>query len=318
MADIDFNLMPVFEALYEERRVGRAALRLGRTQSAVSQALGRLRQTFDDPLFLNSANGLVPTARARDLAPVLGELLAAWRNACRPSTFDYSTSTREFRIVAGSYIGEVVLPRVIAALDRMSGTLKLRVWNMSRHLGAWLEAGMVDMAIGTFEHLPKRIVAQPLFEHDYVWIARQGHPTASALRSVEDVLSLPRVEMDAGEGPVSSTGVWSEGGITRRAAADAHALLPTPAGPSDPSAVRLHLHQARVALEIVGRTDLVAFVPERLAIAAAPQFGVEILHQFPPVPTLDVSLIWDETQTNDPGNKWMRQLIVDAVGERER
>jgi len=152
--------------------------------------------------------------------------------------------------------------QVIAALDRMSGTLKLRVWNMSRHLGAWLEAGMVDMAIGTFEHLPKRIVAQPLFEHDYVWIARQGHPTASALRSVEDVLSLPRVEMDAGEGPVSSTGVWSEGGITRRAAADAHALLPTPAGPSDPSAVRLHLHPGLrpvySQLAMVGGFDLVA------------------------------------------------------------
>ena len=138
MCDLDFNLMPVFEALYEERRVGRAALRLGVTQSAVSQALGRLRHALNDQLFLRSAQGLVPTARARELAPLVRDVLARWREAARPGHFDPRLSSREFRIVVGSYVGELVLPDIIANLQKASDTVRLRVWNMSSHLGAFL------------------------------------------------------------------------------------------------------------------------------------------------------------------------------------
>jgi DNA-binding transcriptional LysR family regulator len=99
MADIDYNLLPVFEALFEERRVGKAASRLNVTQSAVSQALGRLRHALNDQLFLRSPHGLVPTARAMEIAPLLHDTLARWREACRPSGFDPASSAREFRIV---------------------------------------------------------------------------------------------------------------------------------------------------------------------------------------------------------------------------
>ncbi len=77
----DLNLLKVFEAIYDEGGAGRAALRLGVTQSAVSAALGRLRALYGDPLFTRTGRGLSPSLRARELRPVIGEAL----DKCRQS-----------------------------------------------------------------------------------------------------------------------------------------------------------------------------------------------------------------------------------------
>lgn len=77
----DLNLLKVFEAIYDEGGAGRAALRLGVTQSAVSAALGRLRGLYGDPLFTRTGRGLTPSLRARELRPVIGEAL----DKCRQS-----------------------------------------------------------------------------------------------------------------------------------------------------------------------------------------------------------------------------------------
>jgi DNA-binding transcriptional LysR family regulator len=77
----DLNLLKVFEAIYDEGGAGRAALRLGVTQSAVSAALGRLRNLYGDPLFTRTGRGLTPSLRARELRPIIGEAL----DKCRQS-----------------------------------------------------------------------------------------------------------------------------------------------------------------------------------------------------------------------------------------
>ncbi|RSF05116.1 LysR substrate-binding domain-containing protein [Achromobacter aegrifaciens] len=77
----DLNLLKIFEAIYDEGGAGRAALRLGVTQSAVSAALGRLRALYGDPLFTRTGRGLTPSLRARELRPGIGEAL----DKCRQS-----------------------------------------------------------------------------------------------------------------------------------------------------------------------------------------------------------------------------------------
>lgn len=77
----DLNLLKVFEAIYDEGGAGRAALRLGVTQSAVSAALARLRVLYADPLFVRTGRGLSPSLRARELRPIIGEAL----DKCRQS-----------------------------------------------------------------------------------------------------------------------------------------------------------------------------------------------------------------------------------------
>jgi DNA-binding transcriptional LysR family regulator len=255
--------------------------------------------------------------RAQELAPLLRETLARWNDACKPGRFDPHVSEREFRIVAGSYVGEMLLPDIIATIERHSPMIKLRVWNLNSHIGEWLDASLVDLAIGSFEQLPRRVKSQVLFRHNYVWIARRGHPTAFELTTVEDVLRLPRLELDAGEGPVNSKGIWHEGGIRRRAVADAHAALRI-ADRDDVHTTRYSIHQWRVALEIVGRTDLVAFAPERLFRFGKPGDDIAVLEQFAPAFVSELSVIWDETQASDPGNRWLRDVIIEVASRQDQ
>src|SRR5882757_3816478 len=106
MMNIDLNLLRIFDILYDERNVTRAASRLFLTQSAVSHALARLRDVLGDPLFVRIPSGLQPTVRAHQLAPRLRVSLAEIRSAVAPSMFDPATTRRRFTISAGSYFSK--------------------------------------------------------------------------------------------------------------------------------------------------------------------------------------------------------------------
>src|SRR6478609_7219988 len=106
---IDLNLLPVFEAMLLEENVTAAAARMGLTQSALSNALGRLRTYFEDPLFVKTRQGMLPTPRALELAGPLREAMTLVRAAAQKSEgFDPKTSNRTFRIYMTD-VGEMVL-----------------------------------------------------------------------------------------------------------------------------------------------------------------------------------------------------------------
>jgi len=102
MVNIDLNLLRIFDILYDERSVTRAAAHLFFTQSAVSHALARLREVLGDPLFLRIPSGLQPTERAQQLAPRLRVALAEIRSAVAPPMFDPAKTRQHFVIAAGS------------------------------------------------------------------------------------------------------------------------------------------------------------------------------------------------------------------------
>src|SRR6266481_3852912 len=115
MMDIDLNLLRIFDILYDERNVTRAAARLFLTQSAVSHALARLREVLGDPLFIRIPSGLQPTERAHQLAPRLRAALADIRSVVVAApTFDPAKTRQRFVISAGPYFCMLVVPNLIA------------------------------------------------------------------------------------------------------------------------------------------------------------------------------------------------------------
>src|SRR3954447_20036208 len=97
----DLNLLVLFEVVLAERNVGRAAQRLKLSPSAVSHGLGRLRRLLNDPLFLRTPKGVVPTARATELAGPVADVLARARSVISSAApFDPERSTRRFTIGA--------------------------------------------------------------------------------------------------------------------------------------------------------------------------------------------------------------------------
>src|SRR5262252_1192272 len=180
LARADLNLLVVFESVFEERHVGRAAERLSLTPSAVSHGLGRLRRLLNDPLFLKTPKGVVPTDRAAQLWESIADVLARARKIIATAApFDQATSTRRFTIGAPDGASAVFLPPLLAETRRvapgidialrqllpLSGETLERAW---RSAWADLEARSIDMAIIPSDDIPARFWRHQLFEEDFV------------------------------------------------------------------------------------------------------------------------------------------------------
>ena len=117
---LDLNLLRVFDALLDERSVTRAGDRLRLSQSAVSHALGRLRLTLDDELFVRRSTGMEPTPRALEIGPALHTALLQMQTALAPAGFDPATTERRFTISAGPYGCAVLMPLVVHTLQEQA------------------------------------------------------------------------------------------------------------------------------------------------------------------------------------------------------
>jgi DNA-binding transcriptional LysR family regulator len=178
LSRVDLNLLVLFETVMEERHVGRAAQRLHLTPSAVSHGIGRLRQTFNDPLFLKHPKGVVPTERATKLAAPIATVLAQLREIVGTAeAFDSRTSKRRFKIGAPDAIAAVALPPVLRHIANVAPGIDIGVREMQPNdtLGA-LDAHEVDIALYPLADLPARFESRALFEEDFVIAARADHP----------------------------------------------------------------------------------------------------------------------------------------------
>src|ERR1700752_248589 len=188
LSRIDLNLLVLFHVVYEERNVTRAAERLSLTPSAVSHGLGRLRRLLNDPLFLKTPKGVVPTDRAMQLAAPGAGVLARARNVISTAPpFDPVTSTRRFTIGApdgasavflSPLLGEVhrAAPRIDIAVRQLlplAGESRERAWR-----SAWseLETRAIDLAIVPADDIPSRFWRHVLYEEDFVIAMRARHP----------------------------------------------------------------------------------------------------------------------------------------------
>src|SRR5438046_6051769 len=170
LARADLNLLTLFEAVLSERHVGRAALRLNLTPSAVSHGLGRLRRLLNDPLFLRTPKGVMPTARASALAEPIADLLARARNVLSSAEpFDAAKSTRRFIVGAPDGVSSVFLMPLLALLRNRAPGIDIGLRQLLPPQGgqsverAWpplfaeLEAGAMDIAVAPIDRAPPRL-----------------------------------------------------------------------------------------------------------------------------------------------------------------
>ncbi len=184
---IDLNLLLVFEALMDERNVTRAAKRVGLSQPAMSNALGRLRRAFDDPVLVRTPDGMVPTPRAQALIVPVRAALAQLRGALeeRPA-FNPAASQRIFHLLANDYVELLLLPQVSAELQQQAQEVKLHVYrprNLFYPPTAIDLADSFDLALGFFPDaltLESGIRSTVLWEEKNVCIARVNHPAIRA------------------------------------------------------------------------------------------------------------------------------------------
>lgn len=295
LSRVDLNLLVVFEALMETRHVGRAAARLCLSQSATSHALGRLRQLFDDPLFVRHPRGIEPTPKARDLAQPLGEALARLREVLGPTApFDPATLRRTFTLAAHDYALATLMPSLMADLRVQAPNVELRcvVTHPAKVIDS-LDRGELDAALGGFVGISaERIARTTLFTDRFVGVARKGHPRLRKGRmSLDDFVALPHAVVSAGGEPHSDVDRALDAlGLKRQVAIAAPNFLALPL--------------------VIEHTDIIGVLPARLASRAAGLTAFELPLQIDPV---SCNLLAPAPLMAQPAMRWLTALLLKAA-----
>jgi DNA-binding transcriptional LysR family regulator len=193
MMNIDLNLLRIFDVLYDECNVTRAAARLFLSQSAASHALARLRDVLGDPLFVRTPSGLQPTSRARQLAPRLRVALAEIRSVVAIPLFDPAKTRQRFVISAGSYFCTLIVPNLVALARKSAPGITLQIVNTSADLAQALDQQQVDIALGVFDRVPPRLRSEVLFYDEKAWAIGAHHPLAKQSFDHAAFLAWPRL-----------------------------------------------------------------------------------------------------------------------------
>src|SRR5215467_14682270 len=158
---VDLNLLKAFDALMSERAVTRAAGRIGLSQPAMSHALSRLRALFADELFVRAATAMEPTARAREIAPLVNAAIEHIEAALRLGAgFDPATSTAIFTAGMAEYAEIALVGPLARAFAREAPAATLRLLPATgRGIAEQLERGMIDVAVAFVGNLPPHIDA---------------------------------------------------------------------------------------------------------------------------------------------------------------
>jgi DNA-binding transcriptional LysR family regulator len=301
---LDLNLLRVFDAILQTRSVTIAASTLSLTQSAVSNQLARLRDAFDDPLFVRTSEGMVPTPRAMAIAEPVRQSLVAIRMCLEEQLgFDAATSDRTFKIYM-SDVGQLVfMPRLLERVANAAPHVNIHNVQVpnSRLRDMALESGEVDLAAGYFENFDGSFRQQLLFDEHYVGMVRCGHPTVGDTLPLDAFLATPQLVYQP-------TG----GGHGQQENAVAHAF----AGVDAPRRVAMRAAHAMGVASIVSNTDLLVIVPSRLATACRELADVRILALPVDIPKFQIKQHWHERFHHDPGHAWLRALVAELFQDR--
>lgn len=297
-SSIDLNLLSVFQEVYRERQISAAARRLGLTQSAVSNALARLRRTFGDELFVRTAYGMQPTPLAQQMAEPIGAAMVQVALALsQRSRFDPAASARRFTL-AMTDVGEVYfMPVLIERCRTVAPNVEiasLRANGLT--LKDDMETGRVDLAIGAFEDVSEALYHRALFRQPFVSMFRKDHPLAKGKVDLERFVAAPHLIVDAAQSPYDRiNGLLEKAGVTAGA--------------------RFRVPHFTAVPYIVSTSELVVTVPQKLAESAASPFGLKWIEPPLALPALQTNVFWHRRFNHDPGIQWLRGLIADVFAE---
>jgi DNA-binding transcriptional LysR family regulator len=296
---VDLNLLKAFDALHAERAVTRAASRIGLSQPAMSHALSRLRGLFADDLFVRTPGGMEPTARAREIAPLIAAAIEQIEAALNLGAgFDPATSHATFTAGMGEYAEVALVGRLAAAFSRQAPHATLRLLSMhGADAAEQLERGTVDVAVAHLRAMPPAIESQLLFRDPFVVVARKGHPitpeisgaplTVEAYAAQDHVLVSPR-----GDPSGALDRLLVDYGQRRRVALLVATYLAIPAA--------------------LAASDLIATIPSRAAALIAAHAELATL----PLPvdfSATISIAWHRRTTSEPAQAWFRGLLQEAA-----
>ncbi|MBF0614462.1 MAG: LysR family transcriptional regulator [Magnetococcales bacterium] len=288
----DLNLLVAFDVLMTERGVTRAGRRLGITQAAMSNTLRRLRDIFDDPLFVKIGLRMEPTARALELAGPVERALREVRQALNQERFDPSHAQHLFRIGMVDYASVLLLAPLVELLRVKAPGVALELVDIGgEDERTVLESGAADLVFSRFQWVPPNILLHRVFQMQFVCIFRQDHPlvpdgklTLDAFLDADHVHFYPR-------------------GMTSTVVDEALANL----GRS--RSIKARMYSLGVIPFMVAQSDLMAVLPDRVARQIAKPLGLGFAPVPVSTPPLRMAIAWHPRTEKSPPNIWLREQV---------
>jgi DNA-binding transcriptional LysR family regulator len=291
---VDLNLLLVFDALVQERSLTRAGRRLGFSQPATSRALARLRLILGDELFIRTAKGMLPTARAEQMAESVGDALSVLRVALEAQAFDPAKSSRVFTVAVNNYAAHAVVPSLASRMEAEGCSVRLDVLPLGIcDVLDQLERG-ADVAVTALVDGGQQFKCVRIMEDDLVVVLDRRHAAGlPADFSAEQLARIPHVAVSSADADTSFVDdALRERGLKRSVVA----RVPLPS----------------IAPMLLG-CDRVAVLPRRVANDLA-QFGPLVVRKLPfASPRITLAMIWHRRLDNDPAHRWLRETVRSSV-----
>lgn len=287
---LDLNLLKIFDSVYRLRNLTEVAHEVSLSQPAVSHALGRLRTALGDRLFVRTAAGLEPTARADSLAAPVRSALAMLEDSLLDSEeFRPEHCAREFRLLLSDVGAVLFIPPLLGYLQRHAPQARLKVIHAPRaDYDRLLRDREADIAIGHLTLSGNNIMKAPLFRDRCVVLSRAtSGSNAGGAMSREDFEQRPHAVVSPPEDPVEE--VFSNLRIVRRICLNIPSYFALPG--------------------IVSNSELLATVPSTIAANLRQNFSFD-MHELPfTSPIFDVKMYWHLRQDADVAQTWLRGVF---------
>ena len=295
LGKLDLNLLRVFDAIYTTRNISRAAIQVGVSQPAMSNALSRLRDALNDPLFLREARGVRPTGRADELIHPVRRILTEVDAIMSPDKdFDPATSQRDFTICIVDAF-ESFLMRALLHETAMGNGIKFHLLpSFATRIDEALHSGAVDLVVNLPVPGHRDLKWQALMPIDLVAVARKGHPEVQGHITTEQVMTLPQVSLDLNNGKMANAGLLR---LARRIEVNRKVVV----------------GRVTSILELVASSDLIGIVSRLQATEGPLADQVQVLELPWKASEQNYHLTWHKRTNDDPGLIWLRSVITDTT-----
>jgi LysR family transcriptional regulator, nod-box dependent transcriptional activator len=296
---LDLNLLVALDHLLAERNVTRAAMLLAISQPAMSGALTRLREHFDDALLHRAGREMALTPFAASLAPRVRELVQQMSDLvrCRPN-FDPATSDRTFTVVGSDYALSVLLPMVAQKITGLAPSVTLFTQGRSADHESRFTRGMIDAFVVPRTMMLPNHPTITLFDDHYVLVACAANKSIGEQVTLEQYIGMRHAirKTDSETGGFTREELrLMELGLRR----DVALTVPT----------------FELLPKVVIGTTLIAGMQRRLADAAARSWPIRILPHPVEIPPLELILQWPEARRDDAGLAWLKEVFRTAAAD---
>lgn len=291
LSRLEIKQLRILKALLREKNVSRVASQVGLTQQAVSDQLRKLREIFDDQLFIRRSNGLIPTSFAEEIEEKIEKILFDIEELVEQPKFEPENINSTFVISATDYAQQIVLPLLLQKIRLLAPNLKIVIRDFdAENLHELMITGKINLALTFPSYIPNSYSHITLFSERFVCVTSKKTKINKKHLELKDIASMPQIIVSPSKNNLrgSIDSYFEKEGIKRNIVISAPCFSVVP--------------------RYLETTDAIAFLPSKVL----PNENVTQLHVVDEMPSFEIIAAWHPKNNKDLLHKWILNLLKDG------